>query len=325
MAVSATPAPSSGTPSAPPSAEPSRTVGADDPNCRGGLDVQGVTITYNNGHTALRDATFCTPPGSITALVGVNGSGKSTLFKAIMGFLKPAAGRIEVLGRSVAEAIRRNQVAYVPQNVTLNSGTVSSNISWGMGKVSQAEIERAARDVGLHDEIAELPLGYDTPIAQLGDNFSGGQKQRIVLARAALKAAKLVVLDEATSSLDNRSEDVVSRFFGDLSCTRIVIAHRLSTVVDSDCILVMEAGRIVESGTHRELMRIGGRYADLYSREPDQQGDAGEIESKVIGVLPRRALTVEHTTTASSRERTPRRAYRSRNLRYIERSEMKYF
>ena len=116
MTVSATPATPSGTPSAPPSTEPSRTAGSHDPNCRGGLDVQGVTITYNNGHTALRDATFCTPPGSITALVGVNGSGKSTLFKAIMGFLKPAAGHIEVLGRSVAEAIHRNQVAYVPQN-----------------------------------------------------------------------------------------------------------------------------------------------------------------------------------------------------------------
>ena len=245
-----------------------------------------------------------------------------------MGLYTTDQGQITIDGVDMYDFDRERfhaQVAYVPQNVTLNSGTVSSNISWGMGKVSQAEIERAARDVGLHDEIAELPLGYDTPIAQLGDNFSGGQKQRIVLARAALKAAKLVVLDEATSSLDNRSEDVVSRFFGDLSCTRIVIAHRLSTVVDSDCILVMEAGRIVESGTHRELMRIGGRYADLYSREPDQQGDAGEIESKVIGVLPRRALTVEHTTTASSRERTPRRAYRSRNLRYIERSEMKYF
>ena len=295
----------------------------------GDLSVRGLSFAYGSfAAPVLQDVSFDAPAGSKIAIVGPSGCGKTTLGRLLVGLYTTDQGQITIDGVDMYDFDRERfhaQVAYVPQNVTLNSGTVSSNISWGMGKVSQAEIERAARDVGLHDEIAELPLGYDTPIAQLGDNFSGGQKQRIVLARAALKAAKLVVLDEATSSLDNRSEDVVSRFFGDLSCTRIVIAHRLSTVVDSDCILVMEAGRIVESGTHRELMRIGGRYADLYSREPDQQGDAGEIESKVIGVLPRRALTVEHTTTASSRERTPRRAYRSRNLRYIERSEMKYF
>ena len=186
MAVSATPAPSSGTPSAPPSAEPSRTVGADDPNCRGGLDVQGVTITYSNGHTALRNATFCTPPGSITALVGVNGSGKSTLFKAIMGFLKPAAGRIEVLGRSVAEAIRRNQVAYVPQNEEVDWDfpvLVKDVVMMGRyGHMGFFRRPKAADHAAVDDALQRVEM-QNYRLRQIGE-LSGGQKKRVFLARA---------------------------------------------------------------------------------------------------------------------------------------------
>ena len=235
MAVSATPAPSSGTPSAPPSAEPSRTVGADDPNCRGGLDVQGVTITYNNGHTALRDATFCTPPGSITALVGVNGSGKSTLFKAIMDFLKPAAGRIEVLGRSVAEAIRRNQVAYVPQNEEVDWDfpvLVKDVVMMGRyGHMGFFRRPKAADHAAVDDALQRVEM-QDYRLRQIGE-LSGGQKKRVFLARALAQQAQVILLDEPFTGVDVTTEDAIIallRTLRDEGRVMLVSTHNLGSV-----------------------------------------------------------------------------------------------
>lgn len=154
----------------------------------------------------------------------------------------------------------------MPQTIVLDRGTLRDSIAWGVDPVSDEEVLRAAARVGLAEEITALPLGLDTPVAQLGQNFSGGQRQRIALARAALKRARVVVLDEATSSLDYRAESLVTQYFRDLAATRVVIAHRLSTIVDADCIYVLDRGRIVQAGTHHELVDQPGLYRDLYAR-----------------------------------------------------------
>ena len=138
--------------------------------------------------------------------------------------------------------------------------------------VPDASVIEAAIRVGLHEEISNLPLGYETPVAQLGQNFSGGQLQRIALARAALKPASIIVLDEATSALDNGSEAIVTAYFDEIKATRVIVAHRLSTILDADIIYVMDDGRLVEQGTHQTLMQMNSVYRKLYSRSIDDDG-----------------------------------------------------
>lgn len=234
----------------------------------GTVELDGVAFSYASFAPAvLPGLSLRIPAGAKAAIVGASGSGKSTVGRLIVGLSQPTAGTVRVGGRALREYDREgfySAVAYVPQNVVLAAGTVRENLAAGAGEVSDDDILRAADAVGLRAELEALPLGLDTPVAQLGQNFSGGQRQRIVLARAALKRARVVVLDEATSSLDAQAEARVTSFFDRGAATRVVIAHRLSTVIDADVIFVMDHGRIVEQGSHHELLGRGGAYAALY-------------------------------------------------------------
>ncbi|MEU4693417.1 peptidase domain-containing ABC transporter [Actinoplanes sp. NPDC023714] len=236
----------------------------------GAVDVEGVSFGYGSfGRRVLDGATLHVPAGAKVAIVGPSGSGKSTLARLLVGLHRPDRGRILIGGVELGRHERDRffeAVAYVPQNVVLEYGTVRENIAWGAGDPDEERVHEAARRVGLHDEISALPLGYDTPVASLGQNFSGGQRQRIALARAAFKRASIVVLDEATSSLDNLSEATVTAFFDSLRATRVVIAHRLTSVLDADLIVVMDRGRVVATGTHERLCRDDGLYRALYRR-----------------------------------------------------------
>jgi len=235
-----------------------------------GLRVSSVSFSYATfSDKVLDEVNLNIPAGSMTAIVGPSGSGKSTLGRLLAGLYAPTLGTISLGDLPLEEYDRKaffRDVAYVPQTIVLDRGTLRDSIAWGVDPVSDEEVLRAAARVGLAEEITALPLGLDTPVAQLGQNFSGGQRQRIALARAALKRARVVVLDEATSSLDYRAESLVTQYFRDLAATRVVIAHRLSTIVDADCIYVLDRGRIVQAGTHHELVDQPGLYRDLYAR-----------------------------------------------------------
>ena len=207
----------------------------DDTSCRAGLDVRGVTITYNNGHTALRDAGFCTPLGSITALVGVNGSGKSTLFKAIMGFLKPVAGTIQVLGQSVSSAIGRNLVAYVPQNeeVDWDFPVLVKDVVM-MGRYGHMGFFRRPRpaDREAVDQALQRVQMDELRHRQIGE-LSGGQKKRVFLARALAQQAKVILLDEPFTGVDVKTEDAIIELLKalrDEGCVILVSTHNLGSV-----------------------------------------------------------------------------------------------
>jgi len=259
------------------------------------IEVRGVSFSYATfAAPVLKSVSLTIPAHSKVAIVGASGCGKSTLAKLIVGLHKPDSGELFVGGLCLAEYSREgfySNVAYVPQSIVLEHGSVRDNIAWGAGQLPDAAIVAAAKRVGLHDEIFSLPLGYETPVAQLGQNFSGGQLQRIALARAALKPASIVVLDEATSALDAHSEARVSRYFDEIRATRVVVAHRLSTIVNADLIYVMDRGEIAEYGTHETLMRQErGLYRQLYAHSVDEERDQSLDEIPPTELLVARSL-----------------------------------
>jgi ABC-type multidrug transport system fused ATPase/permease subunit len=212
------------------------------------------------------------PCGSTVALVGPSGGGKSTIIDLFCRFYEPQAGTITLDGvdlRQLALADLRSLISVVDQNTVLFNDTVASNIAYGHASASPEAIEAAARAANAHHFISELPQGYATLIGENGTLLSGGQRQRIAIARALIKNAPILFLDEATSALDSASEQVVQEALDRLmqNRTTLVVAHRLSTVVNADRICVIEAGRLVESGRHAELLARGGRYASLFSTQ----------------------------------------------------------
>ena len=245
---------------------------------KGDIRFENVHLVYErNNHVALRGVDLVCQPGTVTALVGRSGSGKSSLVSLLPRFYQATEGRILVDGRDYSQytlpSLRR-QIAWVGQNVVLFDDTVAANIAYGeMAGASEADIVAAAKAANAMEFIERLPEGLNTPIGQGGNSLSGGQRQRIAIARAILKNAPILVLDEATSALDTESErliqDALTRLMRDR--TTLVIAHRLSTIEHADQIAVMDQGRIVELGTHRELLDKGGQYSALHRMQFHEQ------------------------------------------------------
>lgn len=224
--------------------------------------------------------------GTQMAVVGPSGGGKSTLFKLLLGLYEPDEGEVIINGQRINEmspAKLRSYFSYVPQEAGLYTGSIRDNIRNGNPEADEQEILEALRKANAYDFVMELPEGLDTDIGEEGSRLSGGQRQRLSIARAILRNAPILLLDEATAALDNESEKLVQqairKLMGDK--TTLVIAHRLSTIQNADIILVMENGEIVESGTHEVLLAAEGRYNDLYYSQLEQEEESGMGPEKV--------------------------------------------
>jgi ABC-type multidrug transport system fused ATPase/permease subunit len=238
----------------------------------GEVEFDDVSFAYEEGVPVLRHVSFEARPGTSTALVGPSGAGKSTLIGLVAAFYRPTSGTVRVDGRDLSRvrlADYRTQLGVVFQENFLFDGTVLENIAYARPEASREDVLRAARIARCDDFIRELPEGYDTVVGERGVKLSGGQRQRVAIARAVLADPRILILDEATSSLDSESEAAIQEGLAELmkGRTTFVIAHRLSTIRNADTILVLEAGEIVERGNHRELLARGGRYFDLYTRQ----------------------------------------------------------
>ena len=245
------------------------------------VEFDDVRFAYRADTPVLRGMSFIAENGKLTALVGPSGGGKSTVLNLLLRFYGTDGGRILIDRRDIASVSRRslrNQIAYVGQIVHLFRGSIRDNIALGKLDASEGEIVTAAKAAHAHDFIMGFPAGYDTPVGEHGLQLSGGQRQRIAIARALIKNAPIILLDEATASLDSESERHVQEAIGELAAgrTTIVIAHRLSTIMHADNILVVEDGAVVESGRHDELLRKSGRYASFYRLQLKEQAPALE-------------------------------------------------
>ena len=244
------------------------------------IELRDVSFAYRADEPVLNRMSFVAEPGKVTALVGPSGGGKSTVLALLLRFYEATGGEILVDGQSIASVSRkslRHQTGYVGQDVYLFRDTIGANIAFGKVGATKDEIEAAAKAACAHDFIMGFPLGYDTPVGEHGAQLSGGQRQRVAVARALLKNAPIILLDEATAALDSESEKQVQEAIEHLcrNRTTIVIAHRLHTIMHADAILVVEGGEIVERGRHDDLLRRGGRYASFFRlqhRDTNLQG-----------------------------------------------------
>lgn len=257
------------------------------PKIEGRVAVKDVSFSYKEGAPALSHVSLEASPGQLVAFVGPSGAGKSTIANLIPRFYEVDEGVIEIDGHDVRDVTLdslREQIGIVPQETMLFSSSVRENIRYGRLDATDEEIEEAARAANAEEFILQLPEGYETKIGERGLNLSGGQRQRIAIARAILKNPRILILDEATSALDTESEKIVQAALDKLMVgrTSFAIAHRLSTIFNADCIYVIDGGRIVEQGTHEELLAAGGLYSTLYNI---QFRGEGEGEKKGEGAL----------------------------------------
>jgi ATP-binding cassette subfamily B protein len=251
---------------------------------RGRVSFEGVRFGYDPEREILHGIDLDVEPGTVTAVVGPSGAGKSTLSRLLFRFYEPTGGRIAIDGQDicrVTQASLRSAIGIVPQDTVLFNDTIGYNIGYGRDGGGQAEIEAAARGAAIHDFIMSLPDGYESQVGERGLKLSGGEKQRVAIARTLLKDPPILILDEATSALDSRTEAAIQETLRAVTARRtsIVIAHRLSTVVDADQIVVLDQGRVAERGTHAQLLRKGGLYADMWARqqsEAEEEAEAAE-------------------------------------------------
>ncbi|HSN86117.1 MAG TPA: ABC transporter ATP-binding protein, partial [Thermoanaerobaculia bacterium] len=256
----------------------------------GRIELEDVSFEYKPGVPVLHDVSFTALPGTSTALVGSSGSGKSTLIGLIAAFHRPTTGRLLVDGQDLADlklSDYRGQLGVVFQDNFLFDGTVLENIAYARPHASEEEVIRAARIARCDDFVQKLSDGYETVVGERGVKLSGGERQRVAIARAILADPRILILDEATSSLDSESEAAIQEGLTELmkGRTTFVIAHRLSTVRRADTILVLEGGRIVERGRHEELLALGGRYHALYTRQYNLESNLfrnpGEVDPEL--------------------------------------------
>jgi ATP-binding cassette subfamily B protein len=249
----------------------------------GRVRFEEVAFGYEPERIILKGITLDVPAGTSLAVVGPSGAGKSTLARLLYRFYDPTAGRITIDGQDIAavrQSTLRSAIGIVPQDTVLFNDTIGYNIGYGREGASQQDIERAARGAAIDQFISALPQGFESMVGERGLKLSGGEKQRVAIARTLLKDPPILILDEATSALDSRTEEAIQSTLNDVARNRttIVIAHRLSTVVGADQIVVLEAGRVAERGTHNELLAKGGLYAELWARQ------AAERELEVVAV-----------------------------------------
>ncbi|UKO99536.1 ABC transporter ATP-binding protein [Nostoc sp. UHCC 0870] len=252
----------------------------------GAVRFENVAFSYDTGNKILKDINCIVQPGQQVALVGASGSGKSTLLSLILRLYDPEAGRIVIDGQDIREYTLnslRQQISVVLQDSVLFAVSVRENIAYGKLGCSHKEVEKAAKLANAHEFILKLPQGYDTILGDRGGTLSGGQRQRIAIARAAIRQAPIVILDEATTGLDKKNEYIVNAALNKLTegRTTFIISHNLKAVENADMILYVDGGRIVEQGTHAELMRLGGCYATLYQIQSivEPEGDIYAVEA----------------------------------------------
>ena len=242
----------------------------------GQLEFDNVCFDYNPERKILKNVSFKVPPGKTVAIVGPSGAGKSTISRLIYRFYDTTQGRILIDGQDIKNLQQdslRAAIGIVPQDTVLFNDTVFYNISYGRPDATPTEIENAARLARIHDFVVELPDGYNTRVGERGLKLSGGEKQRVAIARTILKSPEILIFDEATSALDTHTEKEIQASLADVSSNRttVMIAHRLSTVINADEILVLEKGEVVERGNHSELLASGNVYAHMWQRQQEAQ------------------------------------------------------
>jgi ATP-binding cassette subfamily B protein len=243
---------------------------------QGHVRFEHVSFAYEASRPILHDVSFDIPPGKTVAVVGPSGAGKSTLARLLYRFYDINSGAITIDGqelRSVTQGSLRAAIGIVPQDTVLFNDTVEYNIAYGRPGATRAEVQAAAKAAHIHDFIASTPKGYDTMVGERGLKLSGGEKQRVAIARTLLKNPPVLIFDEATSALDSANERAIQAELRSVSQgkTALVIAHRLSTVVDAHEIVVLQAGRVVERGPHAELLALGGCYAEMWRLQQSGQ------------------------------------------------------
>jgi ABC-type transport system involved in Fe-S cluster assembly fused permease/ATPase subunit len=245
----------------------------------GTVRFEHVDFAYDPERSILHGIDFAVPAGATLAVVGSSGAGKSTLARLLFRFYDVSGGRITIDGqdiRDVTQESLRRAIGIVPQDTVLFNDTIAYNIAYGRADANHEQVEQAARGAAIHDFIVSLPQGYETRVGERGLKLSGGEKQRVAIARTLLKDPELLILDEATSALDSRTEGEIQETLRKVAAhrTTIIIAHRLSTIAHADEILVMEAGRIVERGSHTALLGLDGNYADMWARQQAEDEEA---------------------------------------------------